>query len=490
MGERKIQDFQHVNCRLHLEQTYFPVKLSSVSEVFSRREGCSIFGGNCCSGEDRRFSIWAAEPVDVFEFNEGQKEPFEKLKSVLGKYKLTDGDFKGLAKGFFCCGWIGYFGYGLNQYIENIGEANIDDTGLGHVRLCFYDRAVCYDHTEGVWRLVVLEMTGDNESVQEKTSSLLDILKEAEGIEVCVPARGDVVGIDSDVFSCNMSRAYYFEAFGKIQKYIYDGDVYQINFSRRFECEYRGRGIELYHWQNEYNPSPYAAFIDGGDNFIVSASPEMFITIHDGYIYTKPIKGTRARINGGDSEKINRVNFSELVGSEKEQAELNMIVDLERNDIARICRAGTRKVLQARTIEEYATVFHAVATISGELAQWQGIEDFCEVLKAVFPGGSITGAPKIRAMEIIEELEPTGRGVYTGSVGYIGLDGSVCLNIAIRTIIIKDGRAYVQTGGGIVADSKAEAEWEETITKAKALLAGINSVQRTEDSMKRAARAD
>ena len=217
----------------------------------------------------------------------------------------------------------------------------------------------------------------------------------------------------------------------------------------------------------------------------MSASPEMFITIHDGYIYTKPIKGTRARLGGGSgSEKVNQINFSELVGSEKEQAELNMIVDLERNDIARICRAGTRRVIQARTIEEYATVFHAVATIGGELAKWDGIEDFCEVLKAVFPGGSITGAPKIRAMEIIEELEPTGRGVYTGSIGYIGLDGSVCLNIVIRTIIIKGGRAYVQTGGGIVADSKAEAEWEETITKARALLAGINSVQRGEGAVK------
>lgn len=486
MGRQRVLDGQSVECRPHLRRVDFSPELSSVSEVFSRRKLCSIVGGNSCASEDRRFSIWAAEPVEVFEFNEGEKGPFEKLKRVLSKYKLA-GDAEGnFPKGIFCCGWIGYFGYGLNQYIERMGEVNVDDVGLGHVRLCFYDRAVCYDHVEGAWWVVALEMEGDSESAEEKMGSLLEVLKEAEGVVVNVPRRGDVEGVEAGAFSCNMSREDYFEAFEKIQRYIYDGDVYQINFSRRFECDYGGRAIELYHWQNEYNASPYAAFIDGGGHYVVSASPEMFITIRDGYIYTKPIKGTRARLSGGGSEKVNRVNFSELVGSEKEQAELNMIVDLERNDIARICRAGTRKVVQARTIEEYATVFHAVATIGGELARWDGIEDFCEVLKAVFPGGSITGAPKIRTMEIIEELEPTGRGVYTGSIGYIGLDGSVCLNIAIRTIIIKGGRAYVQTGGGIVADSKAEAEWEETITKARALLAGINSVQRS----KRAARAD
>jgi para-aminobenzoate synthetase component 1 len=152
-----------------------------------------------------------------------------------------------------------------------------------------------------------------------------------------------------------------------------------------------------------------------------------------------------------------------------------MIVDLERNDLARICKAGTRKVVQPRTIETYPTVFHAVATVAGKLRE---DVSFCDILKATFPGGSITGAPKIRSMEIIDETEPTARGVYTGSIGYIGLDGSVCLNIAIRTIIIKDEKAFTQTGGGIVADSDPQAEWNETITKARALLAGIESVMR------------
>ncbi|MHC4124924.1 MAG: chorismate-binding protein, partial [Planctomycetota bacterium] len=175
------------------------------------------------------------------------------------------------------------------------------------------------------------------------------------------------------------------------------------------------------------------------------------------------------------AKPVNLRNFNELLASEKEQAELNMIIDLERNDLGRICQYGTIKVVQSRTIENYPTVFHAVATIQGKL---RPEISFCDILRAMFPGGSITGAPKIRSMEIIDQLEPTARGIYTGSIGFIGIDGNVCLNIAIRTIIIKDKMAFFQSGGGIVADSNAEAEWQETITKARALLAGIESVTR------------
>jgi len=272
-----------------------------------------------------------------------------------------------------------------------------------------------------------------------------------------------------------MDKDYYLQTVEKIKRYIYDGDVYQINFSQRFECDYNAGPIELFHWQNHYNPSGYAAYIDAGSFDIVSASPEMFITIADGVISTKPIKGTRPRMKETNSRAgdINAANFNELVCSEKEQAELNMIIDLERNDLVKICEYGTRKVVQPRTIETYPTVFHAVATVAGQLREEIS---FCDILKAMFPGGSITGAPKIRSMEIIDETEPTARGVYTGSIGFIGLDGAVCLNIAIRTIIIKDQKAFAQTGGGIVADSNPDAEWQETITKARALLAGITNV--------------
>ncbi len=204
----------------------------------------------------------------------------------------------------------------------------------------------------------------------------------------------------------------------------------------------------------------------------------MFIRLDNGWIETKPIKGTRPRLVGSDPRNAaaNRRNLDELLTSEKEKAELNMIVDLERNDVARICRPGTRRVVLPRTIEAYPTVFHAVATVGGRLLSGTRLTD---ILRAMFPGGSITGAPKIRAMEIIDEFEPTARGVYTGSIGFIGLDGTACLNIVIRTVIIAAHRAFVQTGGGIVADSDPEAEWQETVVKARALLAGIDAVQKS-----------
>jgi len=467
---------------LYYRKVVSSARLPALTQVVSERRFPSIIGGNVSVAGGNRFSVWAAEPSEVFEFWAGQKEPFVKLQRVLDKYRLEDTHQGELPEGFFPCGWIGYFGYELNGYISRLPQTAVRDIDIPLIGLCFYDRAICYDHAEKIWWLVALEIGGDGESVEDKLSSVENLLRQAEVIYVSLPAGSGLQKEAPDVsrFSCNMPREYYYEALERTRRYIYEGDVYQINFSQRFECSYNGSAIDLYHWQNRYNPSPYAAFIGGDDFAIVSASPEMFITVRDGFISTKPIKGTRERITGvPGAEQINEANFAALVQSEKERAELNMIIDLERNDIARICRPGTRSVIQPRTIEAYPTVFHAVATVRGELRADVG---FCDILKGVFPGGSITGAPKIRSMEIIDELEPTQRSVYTGSIGFIGLDGGVCLNIAIRTIIIASGRAYAQTGGGIVADSQPEAEWDETITKARALLAGINSVQRVADS--------
>jgi para-aminobenzoate synthetase component 1 len=424
-----------------------------------------------------RFSCWAAGPKEVLEFRTGEQEPFAKLQEALSKYKLDEGHEENLPMGMFCGGWIGYFSYELGRYIERLPETTIDDIKMPLIRLCFYDRVICYDHIEKDFWLIALELPDDTEEPQEKLASLEQLLSKAQKVSVAVPPADDIESVDFSNIRCNMDKDYYLQAIEKIKRYIYDGDVYQINFSQRFECDYKARPIELFHWQNRYNPSPYAAYIDCGGFHIISASPEMFVTIQDGVISTKPIKGTRPRLkeNSGQNKLTNSSNFDELVNSEKEQAELNMIVDLERNDVARICEPGTRTVIQPRTIESYPTVFHAVATVAGKL---RSEISFRDILRAMFPGGSITGAPKIRSMEIIDETEPTARGVYTGSIGYIGIDGSACLNIAIRTIIIADKKAFVQTGGGIVADSDPQAEWDETITKARAPLAGMTSTNR------------
>jgi para-aminobenzoate synthetase component I len=469
------------SCRLHYRRVRASANLSALSEVFAKLKSPSILGGNSAKANADGFSYWAAEPKEVFEFKLGQAKPFEKLQKVLSMYEIREGEWGPkvlLDRPVFYGGWIGYFAYELGRYIEKLPATTIDDIQMPLIRLCFYDRVIAYDHVEGDFWLFALQLPGDVEKPRDKLSALQRLLDKSRGFRVPHPAAAELDGIDFSRVRCNMDKDYYLRTIEKIKRYIYDGEVYQINFSQRFECDYDACPIELYHWQNRYNPSGYAAYINAGDFCIVSASPEMFITMADGVIRTKPIKGTRPRVDetaigalhaGG----VNAANFSELLHSAKEQAELNMIVDLERNDVAKICVPGTRTVVQPRTIETYPTVFHAVATVAGRL---RDDITFCDVLKAMFPGGSITGAPKIRSMEIIDQTESTARGVYTGSIGFIGIDGNICLNIAIRTVIIKSEKALAQTGGGIVADSDPQAEWDETIVKARALLAGIQSV--------------
>jgi para-aminobenzoate synthetase component 1 len=459
-------------CKLHYKKIRASVSLPGLSEVFSRLKSPSILGGNAAKADAGRFSYWAAEPKEVFEFRTGQKDPFGKLRLALAKYRLEEDSKNKLPDGIFCGGWIGFFSYELGRYIEKLPETTTDDLQMPLIRLCFYDRFIVYDHIENNFWLIALQLPNDIEEQGEKLAALEKLLVKSGDICIPLPSPANLDNIDFSQIRNNMNKDYYFKAIEKIKRYIYDGDVYQINFSQRFECDYNARPIELFHWQNHYNPSPYSAYIDGGDFAVVSASPEMFITIADRIISTKPIKGTRPRINETAQDAK---NFEELVNSEKEQAELNMIIDLERNDVAKICEPGARKVVQPRTIESYPTVFHAVATVAGQL---RSEITFCDILRAMFPGGSITGAPKIRSMEIIDETEPTARGVYTGSIGYIGIDGNACLNIAIRTIIITAQKAFSQVGGGIVADSDPQAEWDETITKARALLAGIRSVNK------------
>jgi len=467
-------------CRLHCRKVRASVALPALSTLFADLTSPTILGGNTAKLEADGFSYWAAEPRAIFEFRPGHKDPFQKLQAAIDKYSLEHGCADDLPPGSFRGGWMGYFAYELGRHIERLPETTIDELRMPLIRLCFYDRFIAYGHDSGVFYLAALEMPGEAEPAEKKLDNLQHLLTRAAGIHLPSPASADLEAIDLASFRCNMDRNYYLRMFHRIKRYIFDGEVYQINFSQRFECDYHAEPIDLFNWQNQHNPSGYAAYIDAGSFHIVSASPEMFLTITNGAISTKPIKGTRRRIQPADNnrlvaERINEKNYYDLLHSEKERAELNMIVDLERNDLARICQPGTRHVVQPRTIEAYPTVFHAVATVAGRL---RDKITFCDCLRAMFPGGSITGAPKIRSMEIIDETEPTARGVYTGSIGYIGLDGSVCLNIAIRTIIIAGCKAFAQTGGGIVADSEPQAEWNETITKARALLAGITAVQK------------
>jgi len=447
-------------CRFTSKKISAKVELQKLVQYFSSLDNPSILGGANLNSVRNRYSYFAAEPVEIFEFFSNEKEPFEKLRIVLSKYRLEEG-----IDGVFTGGWLGFFSYDLNRFIENIPAAD-DDIKLPLIRLCFYDKVICFDHLENCFHLFAIEFSEDGE---EKITQLQEILNKAANV---ISTEAPTCRYEAEKsFNSNMTKDYYLDAIAKTKKHIYDGDVYQINFSQRFSADFNSEPYKLFLWQNKFNPSPYSAFIDAGDYKIVSASPELFIKINNGSITTCPIKGTRPRTH---NKSIDEKNYNELIGNEKEKAELDMIIDLERNDLGRICRPGSIKVVKRRDIEAFATVFHAVATIQGQLKEKI---DFTDILNAIFPGGSISGAPKISAMNIINVLEPTARGLYTGSIGWIDLKGNACLNIAIRTIIIKDNVAFAQTGGGIVADSDAESEWNETLIKAKALLAGIKAVQ-------------
>jgi len=468
-----IHSQQTVFCTTHFRQIESDVSLLSLAEVIAGKTFPAILGGN---DSVEGHSIFTAEPVEVFEFSLHEDQPFEKLLAVLSKYRLNikgSDTFSG-----FLCGWIGYFGYELSRFIEKLPSRAVDDLGFPVIRLGFYDKAVLFDHQRRQFTLLVLDYGGQNPSPEENFQQLNDWLDEAANLTVSAPENVDIDAIETDAIDSNMTKDVYLDAVARIKHYIVEGDTYQINLSKRFETPFTGRPIDVFHWQNRFNPSPFAAYLAWDDKAVVSASPELFLRVENDVITTRPIKGTRPRNPLlSDVSPENSGYFHDLVLSEKDQAELAMIVDLERNDLARICIPGTRGVLCARKIEIFPTVYHAVAVVQGRLASPAGPRRVVDILKATFPGGSITGAPKIRSMEIIDELEPTARSVYTGSIGWIGLNDDLCWNIAIRTILIAGQRAAIQAGGGIVADSDPEAEWQETITKARALITGIRAVQ-------------
>jgi len=465
-------------CTLHFKPVSSPVSVAALSQIVSRQYRPAILGG---SDAVERFSLFAANPFDIAALHSGQHNPLQWLEKTMSRYRLTDA-VRYPAQDVACPGWIGYFAYDLARHIERIPNLAKDDIQMPLIDLAFYDAMIVYDHRTNQTWLTAVEFNGQQESLDQKFARLEQWIAQSQEMILELPAQGQPLDNvdDRSAFAVNLSQQEYFASLDKIHQYIHDGDVYQINFSQRFAYPFGADPANLFIWQNTYNPSPYAAYLNAGDWAIVSASPELFLRIDGCEILTRPIKGTRPRKPcecSAEAKHANRRHYEDLLDSDKDKAELAMIVDLERNDFARVCVSGTRHVRRHRVIEAYPTVFHAFGEIAGSLPRNNDPALFCDILRAVFPGGSITGAPKIRAMEIIEQLEPTRRGVYCGSIGHIGLDFRTALNIAIRTIVVKNGRALIQTGGGIVADSDPQAEWNEMLTKASALLRGVQACQ-------------
>lgn len=408
-----------------------------------------------------RYDIIAAEPyvrlvtrgalteVHAERTELSRADPFELLR----KYVAMDASCHGELP--FSGGAIGYFGYDLTRRIERLPARARDAERIPDMAIGIYDWAVVVDHSE---RRAWLAGQGRDPDTDLKWNSLVRLFTDTPPERHRVPFR-----VTSPVTS-NLTPQHYGRAFDRVLDYISAGDCYQVNLAQRFSAAASGDPWLAYQRLRLINPAPYSAFLSTPYAQILSASPERFLRVENRQVETKPIKGTRPRAG---HPRLDAEQIAELVASEKDRAENLMIVDLLRNDLSKNCELGSVKVPKLFEVESFATVHHLVSTVTGKLAPGR---DAIDLLRGAFPGGSITGAPKLRAMQIIEEIEPHRRGVYCGAIGYVGYDGNMDTNIAIRTLVHSHGTVRFWAGGGIVADSQREAEYQETFDKAAALL--------------------
>jgi len=401
------------------------------------------------TARDGRIERTAGDHVDVT-----YGDPIAAIAAAVEAEQRLSGLADGLPAGAppelpFCGGAIGYLGFELSRWIERLPATTADDVGAPDLAVGWYDAALVWDHGNGRgW------LAGREDAVATLRTQLALPLPEqscaappAEAPQLCA----------------NFTRRDYLAAVERARRYIEAGDIYQVNLSQRFSVPVTEDGFALYHRLRDVSPAPFAAYLALGGIEVLSSSPERLLLADRGILETRPIKGTRPR---AEDPAADARLASELLGSEKDRAEHVMIVDLERNDLGRIGAVGSVRVPELMALESFAQVHHLTSTVRAVRRPGVGIE---ALLRAVFPGGSISGAPKIRALEIIDELEPTRRGVYTGAIGYISAHGRIDLNIAIRTLTLTDGVAHMQVGGAIVHDSIAADEYRETLDKARGM---------------------
>lgn len=360
----------------------------------------------------------------------------------------------------FTGGAVGYVSYNAGRFVEELPDIARDDLGLPDLLFIIPKELIIFDHVSGQ----IIASSKKAEQVIERSLS---------GPKVPI----DLISSTRLKFKPNMSKEHFENIVTKAKGYVRNGDIYQVNLSQRFEAEINSDPLHIYRALRSINPSPFASYLNFGDLKLISCSPERQVLLEDGIVETRPIAGTRPR--GKDELQDMRLK-GELLLNEKERAEHIMLVDLERNDIGRVCEYGSVKVDELMTVEKYSHVMHIVSNVVGKIRK---DKDQFDLFKACFPGGTITGCPKIRSMEIIEELEPVKRGPYTGTIGYFGFNGNMDMSIAIRTIILRSEmrdersetkyKAYIQAGAGIVFDSVPEFEYHETMHKAEAMLRAI-----------------
>jgi len=393
------------------------------------------------------------EVIDANGVTSTRDDPFETLKKAMAPHQIskTELPFEG--------GALGYFAYDLGRRVEKLPVVAADAEQLPEMMVGIYDWAVVVDHR---LKRAYLVSHAKNAATPKEWPALCALFEAP-----CGGLNASVFAVTSALTS-NLTPTAYHQAFEKIQRYIQAGDCYQVNLAQRFSVQASGSGWAAYQTLREISPAPFMAYMNLQDNYseieVLSASPERFLQVNGEHVETRPIKGTRPR--AADPIK-DRENAASLQNSPKDRAENLMIVDLLRNDIGKVCETGTVHANHLFALESFANVHHLVSTVTGKLKSNMTTID---LLRACFPGGSITGAPKLRSMEIIEELEPNRRGIYCGAIGYIGFDGNMDTNIAIRTAIYSHQQMRFYAGGGIVADSECEKEYRETWDKASSML--------------------
>jgi para-aminobenzoate synthetase component I len=420
------------------------------------------------SGRGGRYSIAAFKPSSIAIGQNHQLEiitgdetktqmgnPLHLLKEWLSKYDMKTlpdfPDFQG--------GAIGYISYDYARYIERLPSLTEDDLQIPDIYFMIHDEWFLFDHkTDELWLMFMYE-DGEYSYTVEKANRWEKLWKEETPISAIVK----VNPVPSVKLEVSMEEKEFIKAVEKVQNYISQGDVFQVNLSVRQTKLLSLAAIEVYEQLRILNPSPYMSYFHTPEFQFVSGSPELLVKKQGNEVSTRPIAGTRSR---GKDENDDLRLAKELIENEKERAEHVMLVDLERNDLGRVCQFGTVEVNEFMVIEKYSHVMHIVSNVRGQMALDKNSVD---LIDAVFPGGTITGAPKIRTMEIIEELETVRRGAYTGSLGWIGFNDDLELNIMIRTMLVMDGKAHVQAGAGVVIDSNPKNEYEESLKKAIAL---------------------
>ncbi|HUU30222.1 MAG TPA: anthranilate synthase component I [archaeon] len=431
-----------------------------------------------------RFSFLGLSPYVTFQARGSQIEltrdgkvsrfegnPIEYLKDWIKTYKPVP--IEGLPR--FQCGIVGYFSYDIVRYFEKIPCTKPDPLVLPDCFLMVADRLIVFDHVKHTLIVIVsafIEKGDHPDSIYEATCEKIRWIVRRINEIVLVPQNLRPPSERSSLkTSSNTTCEDYIRMVRRAKEYIYKGDIFQVVLSQRLSAELKGDPFNVYRALRRINPSPYMFYLKFGELKIAGSSPEVLVRVENGVVTSRPLAGTRPR--GASPEKDKKLE-KELLADPKERAEHVMLVDLGRNDLGRICRYGTVKVTEQLAIERYSHVMHIVSNVEGRLRPEVNALD---VLGACFPAGTVSGAPKVRAMEIIDELEKETRGIYAGSVGYIDFSGNLDFCITIRTIVIKGSTAYVQAGAGLVADSDPRREYQETLNKAKALLKAIEQSQ-------------